>query len=298
VAKALASFVFGDPARMIRLDMTELAQEMAIGRILGEPVPDAGHVALVDRIRTQPFSVVLLDEFEKAHPAVWDLFLQVFDDGRLTDRRGRTADFRHAILILTSNLGGQVPAGATLGFSDESGRFSAGSVERAVGRAFRKEFLNRIDRVIVFRPLARDTMRQVLKKQLRESFSRRGLRNRQWAVEWDEAALEFLLERGFTVDLGARPLQRAIERYVLAPLARTIVDHEVPHGDQFLFVHRERDGCRWSSSIPTPPQSLPPPRPDRTAPRARGRPISMRSPSASSARPPRARAGLGRRPAR
>ena len=242
VAKALASFVFGDPARMIRLDMTELAQEMAIGRILGEPVPDAGHVALVDRIRTQPFSVVLLDEFEKAHPAVWDLFLQVFDDGRLTDRRGRTADFRHAILILTSNLGGQVPAGATLGFSDESGRFRAGSVERAVGRAFRKEFLNRIDRVIVFRPLARDTMRQVLKKQLRESFSRRGLRNRQWAVEWDEAALEFLLERGFTVDLGARPLQRAIERYVLAPLARTIVDHEVPHGDQFLFVHRERDG--------------------------------------------------------
>jgi ATP-dependent Clp protease ATP-binding subunit ClpC len=241
VAKSLASFVFGDAARMIRLDMTELAHDGAIGRIVGEPVPDGAHVALVDRIRAQPFSVVLLDEFEKAHPAIWDLFLQVFDDGRLTDRRGRTADFRHAIVIMTSNLGGQIPAGTTLGFSDESGRFSSGAVERAVARAFRREFLNRIDRVIVFRPLTRDTMRLVLKKQLRESFTRRGLRNRQWAVEWDEAALEFLLERGFTVDLGARPLQRAIERYVLAPLARTIVDHEVPRGDQFLFVHREGD---------------------------------------------------------
>jgi ATP-dependent Clp protease ATP-binding subunit ClpC len=143
---------------------------------------------------------------------------------------------------MTSNLGGQIPAGSSVGFTDDSGQFSAASVERAVGRAFRKEFFNRIDRVVVFRPLTRDTMREVLKKQLRESFNRRGLRNRQWAVEWDEAALEFLLERGFTLDLGARPLQRAIERYVLAPLARTIVDHEVPHGDQFLFVHREGDG--------------------------------------------------------
>jgi ATP-dependent Clp protease ATP-binding subunit ClpC len=242
LAKALASFVFGDAARMIRLDMSELANPDAIGRIVGEPNAPAGHQALVDQVRMQPFSLLLLDEFEKSHPAVWDLFLQVFDDGRLTDRRGRTADFRHAIIIMTSNLGGQIPAGSTVGFTDDSGRFSAASVERAVARAFRKEFLNRIDRVVVFRPLTRETMREVLKKQLRESFLRRGLRNRQWAVEWDDAALDFLLERGFTVDLGARPLQRAIERYVLAPLAKTIVDHEIPQGDQFLFVHRERDG--------------------------------------------------------
>nr|MCU0231715.1 AAA family ATPase [Acidobacteriota bacterium] len=194
--------------------------------------------------------------FEKSHPAVWDLFLQVFDDGRLTDRRGRTADFRHAIIIMTSNLGGQIPAGSTVGFTDDSGRFSAASVERAVARAFRKEFLNRIDRVVVFRPLTRETMREVLKKQLRESFNRRGLRNRQWAVEWDEAALDFLLERGFTVDLGARPLQRAIERYVLAPLAKTIVDHEVPQGDQFLFVHRERDGLSVEFVDPDAPAPL------------------------------------------
>jgi ATP-dependent Clp protease ATP-binding subunit ClpC len=242
LAKALSAFVFGDAARMIRLDMSELAHSDAIGRIVGEPNAGPTHLALVDQVRMQPFSLLLLDEFEKSHPAIWDLFLQVFDDGRLTDRRGRTADFRHAIIIMTSNLGGQIPAGSTVGFTDDSGRFSAASVERAVARAFRKEFLNRIDRVVVFRPLTRDTMREVLKKQLRESFSRRGLRNRQWAVEWDEAALDFLLERGFTVDLGARPLQRAIERYVLAPLAKTIVDHEVPQGDQFLFVHRERDG--------------------------------------------------------
>ncbi len=256
LAKALAAFVFGDAARMIRLDMSELAHHDAIGRIVGEPHPDPAQLALVDQVRMQPFSLLLLDEFEKAHPAVWDLFLQVFDDGRLTDRRGRMADFRHTIIIMTSNLGGQIPAGSTVGFTDDSGRFSAASVERAVARAFRKEFLNRIDRVVVFRPLTRETMREVLKKQLRESFNRRGLRNRQWAVEWDEAALEFLLERGFTVDLGARPLQRAIERYVLAPLARTIVDREVPHGDQFLFVHREGDGLSVEFVDPDAPVPL------------------------------------------
>ncbi len=256
LAKALATFVFGDASRMIRLDMSELSHPEAIGRIVGEAYAGPTHLALVDQVRMQPFSLLLLDEFEKSHPAVWDLFLQVFDDGRLTDRRGRTADFRHTIIIMTSNLGGQIPAGSTVGFYDDSGRFSVGSVERAVARVFRREFLNRIDRVIVFRPLTLATMRDVLKKQLRESFGRRGLRHRQWAVEWDEAALDFLLERGFTVDLGARPLQRAIERYVLAPLARTIVDHEVPQGDQFLFVHRDGDRLSVEFVDPDAPEPV------------------------------------------
>jgi ATP-dependent Clp protease ATP-binding subunit ClpC len=242
IAKTLAEFLFGSPERMTRLDMSELQTWESQSRILGEADETSDSAALVNLIRKQPFSVILLDEFEKAHPAVWDLFLQVFDDGRLTDRRGNTADFRHSVIILTSNLGATLPHGASIGFSQEQAQFAAGSVERAVGRAFRREFVNRIDRVVVFRPLGRGVMRDLLRKELNDVLTRRGLRMRQWAVEWDESAIEFLLEMGFTADLGARPLKRAVERYLLSPLALTIVNHQFPEGDQFLFVRSSTDG--------------------------------------------------------
>ena len=241
IAKALAEFLFGSPDRMIRLDMSEFQAPEALAKIVGEEGDDARGGALVDRIRRQPFAVVLLDEFEKANPKVWDLFLQVFDDGRLSDYQGRTADFRNAIIILTSNLGAVITSGLGVGFSEESGRFHATAVVREVERSFRKEFLNRLDRVVVFRPFSRETMRVILRKELTDAFRRRGLRNRAWSVEWDEGAIEFLLERGFTADLGARPLKRAVERYVLSPLSTTIVEHRVPDGDQFLFLRAEGD---------------------------------------------------------
>jgi ATP-dependent Clp protease ATP-binding subunit ClpC len=242
IAKTLAEFLFGSPDRMIRLDMSELQTWESQARVLGESDETSDSAALVNLIRKQPFSVVLLDEFEKAHPAVWDLFLQVFDDGRLTDRRGNTADFRHSVIILTSNLGATLPHGASVGFAQEQSQFASSSVERAVGRAFRREFVNRIDRVVVFRPLGRAVMRELLRKELNDVLTRRGLRTRQWAVEWDESAVEFLLEKGFTADLGARPLKRAVERYLLSPLALTIVNHQFPEGDQFLFVRSSPDG--------------------------------------------------------
>jgi len=242
IAKTLAEFLFGSPERMIRLDMSEFQTPDSLDRILGESSETSDSTALVNAIRKQPFSVVLLDEFEKAHPQVWDLFLQVFDDGRLTDRRGNTADFRHCVVILTSNLGATLPHGASIGFSQEQAQFAAASVERAVGRAFRREFVNRIDRVVVFRPLGRAVMRDLLRKELTDVLGRRGLRTRQWAVEWDESAVDFLLEKGFTADLGARPLKRAVERYLLSPLAVTIVNHQFPEGDQFLFVRAGVDG--------------------------------------------------------
>lgn len=241
IAKTLADFLFGSPERMLRLDMSELQTWESQGRILGESDETSDSAALVNLIRKQPFSVVLLDEFEKAHPSIWDLFLQVFDDGRLTDRRGNTADFRHSVIIMTSNLGATLPHGASVGFSQEQAQFAAGSVERAVGRAFRREFVNRIDRVVVFRPLGRGVMRDLLRKELNDVLTRRGLRTRQWAVEWDESAVEFLLEKGFTADLGARPLKRAVERYLLSPLALTIVNHQFPEGDQFLFIRSSPD---------------------------------------------------------
>ncbi len=258
LAKALAEFLFGSPSRMIRIDMSELQGPDTLARLLGGwRGPGREGVALVDAIKQQPFSVVLLDEFEKAHPQVWDLFLQLFDDGRLTDNDGNTADFRHAIVILTSNLGGAIPAGMALGFTDESGHFSAGAVHRAIERTFRREFLNRLDRVVVFDPLARETMREILRHELRLAFTRRGLRRRSWAVEWDESAIDFVLERGFTRDLGARPLRRAIEEHLLAPLAAAIVKRDYPQGDQFLFLRS--DGRRLAVEFVDPDAPEPAP---------------------------------------
>ncbi|MEO6597797.1 MAG: AAA family ATPase [Planctomycetota bacterium] len=234
LCRALAAYLFGSEERMLRLDMSEFQHPEAIGRLTGDADDVHGRQALVHRIREQPFSVVLFDEIEKAHPMVFDLFLQVFDEGRLTDRRGRTADFRHAIVIMTSNLGVRDFEGAGLGFGGREP-----DLHKALEEVFRREFLNRIDRVVVFRALDPATLREVLHKELDLVLQRRGLQRRPWAVEWDESALQFLLAQGCSPTLGARPLRRAIERHVLAPLAAAIVTEHTPAGDQFLFVRSD-----------------------------------------------------------
>ncbi len=240
LAKTLAQYLFGSAARMIRLDMSEYQTPDSLERLLAGPESQE-ESGLITSIRKQPFSVLLLDEFEKAHPKIWDVFLQVFDDGRLTDRSGNVADFRHCVVILTSNLGVKAEPGAQIGFAPTAGAFRPEAVERAVRETFRPEFLNRLDRIVVFQPLARDVMRELVEKELKDVMSRRGVRTRPWAVEWDESAIDFLLQQGFTPDLGARPLKRVVEQHVLVPLARAIVEHDVPQGDQFLFV-RSRHG--------------------------------------------------------
>lgn len=234
IAKTLSEYLFGSAERMIRIDMSELTTAESLGRLLGDG--DSQTVSLVDSIRKQPFSVILLDEFEKSHPRVWDLFLQLFDDGRLTDRGGVTADFRHALIIMTSNIGAAIQSGSRAGFSDSGASSGNAPVLKAIEREFRKEFVNRIDRVVVFRPLTRETMRGILEREMESVFRRRGLRNRAWAVEWEEEAIDVLLADGFTTDLGARPLKRAVERKLLAPLAEKIVSRQTPAGDQSLFI--------------------------------------------------------------
>jgi len=236
LAKTLAEFLFGSPDRMIRLDMSEFQTQESTAKILGERGVSEVSDSLIERVRKQPFSVVLLDEFEKAHTNVWDLFLQMFDDGRLTDANGRTADFRHSIVILTSNLGATSHVGMGLGFLPDGSNYSDDQVLRAVSQTFRPEFVNRLDKVIVFQPLSRPIMRSILLKELRSVLDRRGLRHREWVVEWEPSALEFLLDRGFSANMGARPLKRAIDQYLLAPLAASLVEHRYPEGDQFLFV--------------------------------------------------------------
>jgi ATP-dependent Clp protease ATP-binding subunit ClpC len=236
LAKSVAEYLFGSVDRLVRLDMSEYQTADAANRILGSG--DDGD-SLIGRVRKQPFSVVLLDEFEKAHGAIWDLFLQVFDDGRLTDAIGQVADFRHCMIILTTNLGAAGNRNSGFGFAPAGSASSSSQVLRAIGQTFRPEFQNRLDKVIVFQPLTRELMRQILKKELDRVLQRRGLKYREWAVEWEASAEDFLLEKGFSPDMGARPLKRAIDQYVIAPLAATIVEQRFPEGDQFVFVRSD-----------------------------------------------------------
>ena len=218
-------------------------------------------------MRRQPFSVILLDEFEKAHFNAWDLFLQVFDDGRLTDATGRVADFRHCIICLTSNLGSNAHQSSGLGFAPKPDHFSPDQILASVSKTFRPEFINRLDKVIVFRPLTRDLMRDILKKELNRVLERRGLKNREWAVEWEVSAQEFLLDKGFSREMGARPVRRAIDQYLLAPLAATMVEHRFPEGDQFLFVRSDGNAIQVEFVDPnaeSTPSQAPARPPDRT----------------------------------
>ena len=236
LAKTAAEYLFGSTDRLIRLDMSEFQSAESTSKIIGDGGVGGETDSLIARVRKQPFSVVLLDEFEKAHPNIWDLFLQVFDDGRLTDSMGHVADFRHCMIVLTSNLGATSHESRGLGFAPAATSFTEEQVLRAIGQTFRPEFQNRLDKVIVFRPLTRDLMREILKKELNGVLDRRGLKDREWAVEWEASAQDFLLEKGFSAAMGARPLKRAIDQYVIAPLAATIVERRFPEGDQFVFV--------------------------------------------------------------
>ncbi len=200
--------------------------------------------SLINRVRKQPFSVLLLDEFEKSHPMIWDLFLQAFDEGRLTDALGQVADLRHCLIILTSNLGATAHRSLGLGFAPQADEFSKEQVMRAIAQTYRPEFQNRLDKVIVFRPLSRELMRGILKKELAALLHRRGLKDRSWAIEWESSALEFLLEKGFSPEMGARPLKRAIDQYLVAPLAAIIVEKRFPEGDQFLFVRSDGEAIQ------------------------------------------------------
>jgi ATP-dependent Clp protease ATP-binding subunit ClpC len=240
LAKAVSEFLFGSVERLIRLDMSEFQTPDTIGKILGRNMGSfIDSDSLIGRVRKQPFSVILLDEFEKSHPNIWDLFLQAFDEGRLTDALGQPADLRHCLIVMTSNLGATAHRSMGLGFAPQADEFSKDQVLRAISQTYRPEFQNRLDKIIVFRPLTRELMRGILKKELAALLDRRGLKDRAWAIEWEASALEFLLEKGFSPEMGARPLKRAIDQYVVAPLAEIIVEKRFPEGEQFLFVRSD-----------------------------------------------------------
>jgi len=198
LAKALAGQLFHDEKRLIRFDMSELMEEHSVSKLIGSPPGYVGHDEggqLSDEIGTHPYSVVLFDEIEKAHPKVLDLFLQVFDEGALTDAQGRKCDFRDAVILMTSNLGAGERK-SPMGFGGAGGRKEEPGDDTAVRRHFRPELLNRITRIVRFNPLARETAREIVWKMVGEWNAR--LRDRGVALEFSDDAVDLLLKEGFS----------------------------------------------------------------------------------------------------
>jgi ATP-dependent Clp protease ATP-binding subunit ClpC len=233
LAKQLAKFMFGDADAVITIDMSEYMEKHNASRLVGAPPGYVGYEEggqLTEKVRRRPYSVVLLDEIEKAHPDVFNMLLQIMEEGRLTDSFGRHVDFRNAVLIMTSNVGSHlITGGAGLGFGKTDSK--ASQKDRAekmkvdvmgeVERQFRPEFLNRVDELVVFNSLTEDDLRRIVHLQLAEVLDR--ARNKGMFLELDDLAIKFLITHGFDPDYGARPLRRAIERYVEDPLAEEVL---------------------------------------------------------------------------
>jgi len=223
LAKALTEFLFDDEERLIRLDMSELSEEFTISRLIGAPPGYVGYDQggqLTEQVHRQPFCVLLLDEIEKAHPVVLNLFLQVFDDGRLTDAQGRTVYFSDCTVIMTSNLGGELWFRQPLGFGQRKERIAV--AEEAVVAEIRKrlpaEFISRIDEIVLFYPLDRETACQITRLKL-DTIVRRRFAEEGIAITFDESVIQYVVQLGFDPQLGARHLERVIQKEILEPLA-------------------------------------------------------------------------------
>jgi ATP-dependent Clp protease ATP-binding subunit ClpB len=229
-ARALAEFLFDDEHSMIRIDMSEYMEKHSVARLIGAPPGYIGYDEggqLTEAIRRRPYAVILFDEIEKAHPDVFNILLQVMDDGRLTDAKGRTVDFKNTVLIMTSNLGAALLTGDALK-SDHNFDQARESVMRVLREHFRPEFLNRVDDIVIFRPLGAAQMAKILDLRLNEVGKL--LEERQISLELTEPARQLILAAGSDAAYGARPLKRALQRMVQDPLAIKILNGEVLHG--------------------------------------------------------------------
>ncbi len=243
LAKTLASYLFGDEKRLLRFDMSEYMDPAAVRRLIGMPGSDS-EGELTSRVRAQPFCVVLLDEFEKADPLIYDLFLQVMGEGRLTDATGQTTSFQNAVILLTSNLGSGAREQRSLGLAVSNQSTNANddpSYWRSkIEQFFRPEFVNRIDQVVVFKSLGTEVMHQIARRELGHVLMREGLVRRNVLAEVDDGIIDLLVEKGFDAAYGARPLKRAIERLVVVPMARFLASRPDGGGD-LLRLRRSGD---------------------------------------------------------
>ena len=226
LARALAEFLFDDERAMIRLDMSEYMEKHAVSRLIGAPPGYVGYEEggqLTEPVRRRPYSVVLFDEVEKAHPDVWNTLLQVLDDGRLTDGQGRTVDFKNTVIILTSNVGSH----HIMQIDDEEQMRA--SVMEDLRQHFRPEFLNRLDESVVFHRLGREHLRGIVDIQMRRFIKR--LELREITLEMTDEAKDFLAEIGYDPSFGARPLKRAIQRHLENQVAEAILAGRFEAGD-------------------------------------------------------------------
>jgi ATP-dependent Clp protease ATP-binding subunit ClpB len=229
-ARALAEFLFDDEQAMVRIDMSEYMEKHAVARLIGAPPGYVGYDEggqLTEAVRRRPYCVILFDEIEKAHPDVFNVLLQVMDDGRLTDAKGRTVDFKNTVLIMTSNLGAAMLAGDALK-TERDFEMARESVMRVLREHFRPEFLNRVDDIVIYRPLGAAQMNEILEMRLNDI--RKLLEDRAISLELTESARQLILAAGSDAAYGARPLKRALQRMVQDPLAMKILDGEVLHG--------------------------------------------------------------------
>ena len=244
LARALAEFLFDDEQNMVRIDMSEYQEQHTVARLIGAPPGYVGYDEggqLTEAIRRRPYSVVLFDEIEKAHPEVFNVFLQVLDDGRLTDGQGRTVDFRNTVIIMTSNIGSD----SILNITDDKAMRER--VTFALREHFRPEFLNRIDEVVFFHRLETEHIRQIAEIQLgnvRELLAKRDI-----SIELTDAAVDLLIQEGYDPAYGARPLKRVIQQRIIDPLAMQVIQNEVRDGD-LLFVDAKDDDLTFTVTEP------------------------------------------------
>ncbi len=245
LAKELARFMFDTEDALIQIDMSEYMEKFAVSRLVGAPPGYVGYEEggqLTEKVRRKPYAVVLLDEIEKAHPDVFNILLQVLDEGQLTDSLGRKVDFRNTVIIMTSNIGarqlkdfGQGVGFSTAAKTTQADSHSRGVIENALKRAFAPEFLNRIDDVIVFNSLGKDEIFKIIDIELGFLFGR--VNSLGYKIELTLAAKEFIAEKGYDSQFGARPLKRAIQKYLEDPIAEEILKGEMTEGDTLMVDH-------------------------------------------------------------
>src|SRR6201999_34568 len=244
-----AEFLFGDEDTMIRIDMSEYMEKHAVSRLVGSPPGYIGYDEggqLTEAVRRKPYSVLRLDEIEKAHPDVFNILLQILEDGRLTDAQGRTVDFRHAIVIMTSNIGpAEISKNTSIGFtvSDETGMSYDDMKHRIMGdlkKVFRPEFLNRIDEVIVFHKLAKEEVKEIIDLMINRV--RVQVAEHELQLELTDEAKDLLVEKGWDPSMGARPLRRAIQRYIEDPLADEVLRQGQMTPGSTVMVARDPSG--------------------------------------------------------
>jgi ATP-dependent Clp protease ATP-binding subunit ClpC len=261
LARALAEFLFEDEDALVRLDMSEYHEQHTVSRLFGAPPGYVGYEEggqLTEAVRRRPYRVILFDEIEKAHPEVWNALLQILDDGRLTDGQGRAVDFRNTVLIMTSNLGTEfVRRGGTLGFlqrsASEDERQSHDKIQNSLKSTFRPEFLNRVDEIIMFSPLTKDQVIQIVTLQLREVQDR--LQEYGLQVQLTEKAQVWLAEEGFDTNFGARPLRRALQKYIESPLSVRLLSGDYTRGDIIVVDVDENDDLVFQKSAETPAET-------------------------------------------